>query len=72
VLRAHLAWLDAIDSELAPSHRGGRHTHPAEDGALMEPRGRKHSQAPANSARSKTAKRAPPATPRNRRRPSEP
>lgn len=38
VLTAHIAWLDAIGSELAPSRRGRRRRPSAEDGAFMEQR----------------------------------
>lgn len=71
ILKAHLDWLDAIGGELASARHGRHHTRPAEDGALMEPSGRKRSQPVANPARSKTAKAGGSATPRNRRQPPE-
>jgi DNA-binding PadR family transcriptional regulator len=69
ILQAHLDWLDAIELEFARTRPS--HTHPAEDGAFMEPSGRNRAQPPANPARSERAKVGGTAPRRNRRQPPE-
>ena len=70
ILKAHLDWLDAIDSQLSPAHR--RRAAPAKDGAFMEPSGRKRSQPVASPAAAKTPKTGTSAARRSRRQSPEP